>query len=128
MGVLQALEAIKVLTGVGDTLARKLLIFDALSGHFRTVRLRGRAPGCAACGPGASIGAGSIAGYDYLGFTGQAASDGPPPALRVLRPEERLSPQQLQVGRLQLGAPCCRVRCCEPAPGCIAVRTACLPP
>jgi hypothetical protein len=98
MGVLQALEAIKVITGVGETLARKLLIFDALSGRFQTVRLRAKAPGCAACSQAASISAASISGYDYEGFTGQAASDGPPPPLKVLSQEARLSPEQLKVG------------------------------
>jgi len=49
MGTLQALEAVKVLLGRGDTLANRLLIFDALSGEVRTLRWN-RNPGCPVCG------------------------------------------------------------------------------
>ena len=39
IGSLQALEIIKEITGSGDSLAGKVLIFDGLSGHARTVKL-----------------------------------------------------------------------------------------
>lgn len=48
-GTLQALEAIKILLGVGETLANRLLLFDALSGELRTVRWQ-RDPNCPVCG------------------------------------------------------------------------------
>ena len=52
MGLLQATEALKVLLGIGDTLAGRLLIYDALDGTFSELRLR-RDPHCPACGDGA---------------------------------------------------------------------------
>jgi adenylyltransferase/sulfurtransferase len=45
----QAAEAIKLITGVGETLAGRLLLVDAARMHFRTVALR-RDPACPACG------------------------------------------------------------------------------
>ena len=49
MGTLQALEVIKEITGVGETLAGKLLLYDALATRFRTVTLKPD-PECALCG------------------------------------------------------------------------------
>jgi adenylyltransferase/sulfurtransferase len=49
LGVIQATEAIKLLAGVGETLAGRLLLVDAARMSFRTVRLR-RDPQCPACG------------------------------------------------------------------------------
>jgi adenylyltransferase/sulfurtransferase len=48
MGSLAAMEAIRVVTGFGGDSAGKLLLVDALSLRFRTVRLP-KDPGCAAC-------------------------------------------------------------------------------
>ena len=50
IGTLQAMEAIKYLTGAGDLLTGYLLTFDALKMEFRKVRLPERVPGCAVCG------------------------------------------------------------------------------
>lgn len=41
-GFEQALEAIKLASGVGSPLSRSLLLFDALAGRFTTVKLRQR--------------------------------------------------------------------------------------
>jgi adenylyltransferase/sulfurtransferase len=49
IGSLQAAEAIKCLTGIGDSLARRLLMVDALAARFETVAFS-RDPGCAVCG------------------------------------------------------------------------------
>lgn len=49
IGTIQATEAIKLILGVGETLAGRLLLVDALRMRFRTIRLR-RDPGCPACG------------------------------------------------------------------------------
>ena len=49
MGTLQALEVMKEIVGIGDSLAGQLLIYDALSTRFRNVRVR-RDPACALCG------------------------------------------------------------------------------
>ncbi len=48
MGVLQALEAIKIITNVGNTLVGKLLLFDGLNTEFRTIKLN-KDPKCKAC-------------------------------------------------------------------------------
>jgi molybdopterin/thiamine biosynthesis adenylyltransferase/rhodanese-related sulfurtransferase len=51
MGVLQATEAIKLILGLGDTLAGRLLCYDAIKTRFRELRLR-RDPACPTCGDG----------------------------------------------------------------------------
>jgi adenylyltransferase/sulfurtransferase len=48
LGSLQALEAIKVLLDLGETLDGKLLVFDAMSMEWRTMNLR-KDPNCPAC-------------------------------------------------------------------------------
>lgn len=51
MGMLQATETIKLLLGIGESLAGRLLIYDALDGTFQELQLR-RDPACPACGEG----------------------------------------------------------------------------
>jgi sulfur-carrier protein adenylyltransferase/sulfurtransferase len=51
MGVLQATEAIKLILGLGDSLAGRLLVYDALKTRFRELKLR-RDPKCPTCGDG----------------------------------------------------------------------------
>ena len=54
MGLLQATEAIKVLLDIGESLAGRLLIYDALDATFSELQLR-RDPHCPACGDGAPV-------------------------------------------------------------------------
>jgi adenylyltransferase/sulfurtransferase len=54
LGALQATETLKEIAGVGDGLSGRLILWDALSADFRTVRLR-RDPACALCGDRATI-------------------------------------------------------------------------
>jgi molybdopterin/thiamine biosynthesis adenylyltransferase/rhodanese-related sulfurtransferase len=49
VGVIQATEVIKLILGIGDTLAGRLLLVDALGMNFRTLKLR-KNPDCPACG------------------------------------------------------------------------------
>jgi sulfur-carrier protein adenylyltransferase/sulfurtransferase len=58
MGLLQATEALKVLLDIGDPLAGRLLIYDALDASFSELQLR-RDPHCPACGDGAPVEASS---------------------------------------------------------------------
>jgi molybdopterin/thiamine biosynthesis adenylyltransferase len=51
MGSLQALEVVKELLDLGESLSGRLLLYDALRGDVRTVRLR-RDPQCRTCSPG----------------------------------------------------------------------------
>jgi adenylyltransferase/sulfurtransferase len=53
MGTLQATEVLKEIIGIGESLAGRLLIWDALAVRFRVVRLTAD-PGCALCGAPAS--------------------------------------------------------------------------
>ncbi|HUF28187.1 MAG TPA: molybdopterin-synthase adenylyltransferase MoeB [Gemmatimonadaceae bacterium] len=49
IGTIQATEAIKLILGIGESLAGRLLLVDTLGLQFRTVRVR-RDPTCPACG------------------------------------------------------------------------------
>jgi sulfur-carrier protein adenylyltransferase/sulfurtransferase len=48
IGVLEAVEAIKLILGAGEPLAGRLIAYDALATKFRELKLR-RDPGCAYC-------------------------------------------------------------------------------
>jgi molybdopterin/thiamine biosynthesis adenylyltransferase/rhodanese-related sulfurtransferase len=65
MGVLQATEAVKLILGIGTTLAGRLLIYDALRTKFRELKLR-RDPGCPTCGEG--VDRSKIELIDYVQF------------------------------------------------------------
>lgn len=54
MGILQASEAIKEILGIGETIADKLMIYDALEMRFRKVS-RPKDPVCPLCGPNPKI-------------------------------------------------------------------------
>ena len=49
IGTIQATEAIKLLTGIGEPLIGRLLLYDALAMRFRELKLR-RNPDCPVCG------------------------------------------------------------------------------
>ena len=49
VGTIQATEAIKLILGIGEPLIGRLLLVDALTAQFRTVKIR-RDPACPACG------------------------------------------------------------------------------
>jgi molybdopterin/thiamine biosynthesis adenylyltransferase/rhodanese-related sulfurtransferase len=63
IGSIEAVEAIKLLLGLGESLVGRLLTYDALEQSFRTFRIR-RDPACPACGEHA--GEIVIAEYDDL--------------------------------------------------------------
>jgi adenylyltransferase/sulfurtransferase len=65
MGSIQAIELIKQVLEIGESLVSRLLLFDALSMEFRVVKLR-RDPNCPLCGDNPTI-TGLI---DYEGFCG----------------------------------------------------------
>jgi len=54
MGTLQANEALKLILGIGEPLVGKLLVFDALTTEFRTVKLR-KDKKCNLCGENPTI-------------------------------------------------------------------------
>jgi adenylyltransferase/sulfurtransferase len=65
MGVLQATEAIKLILGLGQTLAGRLLVYDALATKFRELKLR-RDPKCPTCGEGVDRSAIALVDYDQF--------------------------------------------------------------
>jgi molybdopterin/thiamine biosynthesis adenylyltransferase/rhodanese-related sulfurtransferase len=70
IGLIQATEALKLIIGAGETLAGRLLHFDALKMKFREFNLR-RDPQCPVCGDARTI----FAPIDYEQFC-----EGPPAA------------------------------------------------
>jgi sulfur-carrier protein adenylyltransferase/sulfurtransferase len=70
IGSIQVNEAIKLITGVGDSLAGRLMIYDALEMNYRTVRVR-KDPECAICGKNPSI----TELIDYDAFCGAVSAD-----------------------------------------------------
>jgi sulfur-carrier protein adenylyltransferase/sulfurtransferase len=89
IGVIQATEAIKLVLGAGQPLVGRLLLYDALSMTFRTLKLR-RDAGCPVCGDAPTIR--ELIDYDaFCGITpAQPATSGPAvPAISVRELKER---------------------------------------
>ena len=74
IGSLQALEAIKLIIGRGDTLIGRLALFDALSFRWRELRLR-RNPDCPVCGDRPTVTA--LIDYDEFCAPGEHRMDAP---------------------------------------------------
>ena len=70
IGSIQVNEAIKLIVGIGDSLAGRLMIYDALEMSYRSVRVR-KDPECAICGKNPTI-TGLI---DYDAFCGTVSED-----------------------------------------------------
>jgi adenylyltransferase/sulfurtransferase len=70
IGSLQVNEAIKLITGIGEPLAGRLMIYDALDMTFRTVKVR-KDPECPVCGKNPTI----TELIDYEEFCGVVSED-----------------------------------------------------
>jgi len=70
IGSIQVTEAIKVITGIGEPLTGRLMIYDALEMSYRTVRVR-KDPECPVCGKNPSI----TELIDYEEFCGTVSED-----------------------------------------------------
>ncbi|PMD39531.1 molybdenum cofactor synthesis protein-like protein [Hyaloscypha variabilis F] len=100
MGVLQALEAVKLITAgklraaEGEKAAEaSMLLFSANSNPpFRSVRLRARRPKCFACSAegGLTLESLSSGSLDYVLFCGVTAP------VKILRPEERIEASEYE--------------------------------
>jgi adenylyltransferase/sulfurtransferase len=71
VGSIQATEAIKQIVGIGDALAGRLLLIDALGMEFRVVKVR-RNPKCPLCGDNPTV----TELIDYEQFCGMPAREG----------------------------------------------------
>ena len=54
IGSIQVTEAIKLLTGIGEPLVGRLMIYDALEMTYRTIKVR-KDPNCAVCGENPTV-------------------------------------------------------------------------
>jgi adenylyltransferase/sulfurtransferase len=70
IGSIQVTEAIKLITGIGEPLAGRLMIYDALEMTYRTVRVR-KDPECPVCGKNPTI----TELIDYEEFCGTVSED-----------------------------------------------------
>jgi adenylyltransferase/sulfurtransferase len=68
VGSLQALEAIKLVTGIGSSLVGRLLLFDGMKLQFREIALT-KDPDCVVCGPHPTV----TQLIDYEAFCGVGA-------------------------------------------------------
>src|SRR5229473_1270769 len=93
VGAIQAMETIKLILGSGEPLVGRLLLFDALSMHFRELKLH-KNPACPACGEHRTI----TKLIDYEEFCGIRGEEAPAPAVQV--PE--ITPRELKA-RLDRG-------------------------
>ncbi|NXA03342.1 MOCS3 sulfurtransferase, partial [Sapayoa aenigma] len=89
IGCMQALEVIKIASGIGSSFNRFMLMFDALEGRFRNIRLRPKRPDCAVCGDNPTV----TCLQDYEAFCGSSATD-KCRAVRLLPREDRISVRQ----------------------------------
>ncbi|NXP68777.1 MOCS3 sulfurtransferase, partial [Chloropsis cyanopogon] len=71
IGCLQALEVLKIASGMGSSFSGHMLMFDALEGRFRNIKLRPRKADCAVCGDNPSV----TCLQDYEAFCGSSATD-----------------------------------------------------
>lgn len=86
IGSVQALEAIKILLGKGETLAGRIVIFDALRFRWRELRLR-KNPDCPMCGEHRTIH--ELIDYDvFCGITTPEPRMEKRPAMQQMTPSE----------------------------------------
>ena len=70
IGSIQVTEAIKLLTGIGEPLLGRLMIYDALDMNYRTVKVR-KDPNCAVCGQNPTV----TELIDYEAFCGAVSEE-----------------------------------------------------
>lgn len=97
IGVLQALEALKIVLDLPHVLSGQLLLFDGLETKFRKINLRAKNINCAVCGEHPTL----HKLIDYEQFCGAKAND-KDPKLNLLRMEERISVEEYNT-TLKLG-------------------------
>ncbi|XP_040203210.1 adenylyltransferase and sulfurtransferase MOCS3 [Rana temporaria] len=89
MGCLQALEVIQLASGLDPSYSSTMLMYDALDGRFRNIRLRGKRKDCVTCSSESE----SRVLEDYEAFCGSSASD-KCRALYLLSAADRMTVQE----------------------------------
>jgi len=95
IGVIQGIETLKLILGIGDSLAGRLLIFDALGMRFREMKLR-KDPDCPICGVRRTI----HELIDYEAFCGIPNAQ----EAAVAQAEWEIGPRELQALQANGGA------------------------
>ena len=107
VGMLQAIEALKLVIGIGESLVGRLLHFDALKMKFREFKLR-RDAECPVCGDAPTI----LAPIDYEQFCGTPPQPDAVPEITVQELKRKLDareeltlvdvrePQEYQIARI----------------------------
>ncbi|KAJ0103027.1 hypothetical protein Patl1_04106 [Pistacia atlantica] len=114
IGCLQALEAIKIASAIGEPLSGRMLLFDALSGRIRVVipsilqlvlnvislskfewlvKIRGRSSQCEVCGENSAFTKDVFRNFDYEKFT-QSPLSTLPLKLNLLPADSRISSKE----------------------------------
>jgi sulfur-carrier protein adenylyltransferase/sulfurtransferase len=70
IGSIQVTEAIKLLTGIGDPLVGRLMVYDALEMQYRSLKVR-KDPDCALCGANPTV----TELIDYEAFCGSISDE-----------------------------------------------------
>lgn len=90
MGTIQAMEAVKLILGIGEPLKNRVLLFDALQLKFRELKLR-KNPDCPICGSHRTI----DRLIDYQEFCGLRGVEKAPAASET-EAMEQISPRELK--------------------------------
>jgi adenylyltransferase/sulfurtransferase len=91
VGTLQAIEAVKLVLGIGEPLIGRLLRFDALEMRFKEYKLR-KNPACPVCGEQPTV----TELIDYLEFCGVTPE---PKPTEIVAPEWQITPTELVAQR-----------------------------
>ncbi|KAF7989780.1 hypothetical protein HCN44_008454 [Aphidius gifuensis] len=86
IGVLQALEALKIILNMPGVLSQRLLVFDGSESIFRNIRLRSKNNNCQVCSSSPSI----TELQDYEEFCGSKAND-KDPNLKLVDDNDRIT-------------------------------------
>ncbi|KAJ9182618.1 hypothetical protein P3X46_006594 [Hevea brasiliensis] len=95
IGCLQALEAIKIASAVGEPLSGRMLLFDALSARIRIVKIRGRSLQCEVCGENLVFTQKQFKDFDYENFT-QSPLATAPLKLNLLPADSRINSREFK--------------------------------
>ncbi|KAJ2616022.1 hypothetical protein H4S08_000983 [Coemansia sp. RSA 1365] len=96
IGCLQAMETVKLLTGRKKDECPNLLLFSYTSQpHFRSIKLRSRAAGCAVCGDSPTV----TELVDYVAFCGSGPHDNAPDWKILDDPAQRVSCKEFSAVR-----------------------------